>query len=108
MGIYDRISIRCVHCKKRTSFQTKILGDNVKHIFSMGDKILNREFFDKVVLLKSSCSKCYKNNAIRIINGKIIEVVLPEEANCFEHPYGDYELEDELKTLIKEKLKKKK
>ena len=105
MGAVDEIVIKCRGCGKETSSQTKIIGVNEFLTFKIGNKIIDDEFANCILKLKSDC-KCGCGNAIVIKNRKIIEVVEPKYATCIERSFGDYEWVAELEQAVIEKLRK--
>ena len=105
MGMYDIIVIKCRNCGKEINSQTKVLGDNEMRLLKIGTTILNENFSNCILKLKSRCG-CGVNNAIIIKNKKIIEVESPFYANVTEELWGQYKFDDELQKIVKAKLRK--
>ncbi len=109
MGMYDYLVFPCFFCKKETCSQTKIFGDLMTN-WKIGDILVMEEeetdFFNCILKCKDSCEFCKKETAIVIKDGKFVGVEDPKYSTIIEGHWGQYEIVDELESLIKEKLRK--
>ncbi len=107
--MYDSICYPCFWCRKENYAQTKILGNCTLLHFEIGDEFLVGEdegFYNCILNLKDKCEKCGKETAIIIKNGKFIGVENPKYANCIEGHWGNYEFDDELTEMVREKMRR--
>lgn len=109
MGMYDGVEYPCFWCKTKNNAQTKILGRNILHNYEIGEKFLvgeNEVFYNCILNLKNKCKKCDKETAIIIKDGKFVGVENPKYSTIIEGHWGNFEVVDELKVIINEKLRK--
>jgi len=85
MGCYDTINVKCV-CGKRTSSQTKVLGDCLLMVWKEGDLINNSDYFNCIFGLKNKCEHCGKQVNIQIGMREIIKTI-PDDPNGYILPY---------------------
>jgi rRNA maturation protein Nop10 len=106
--MYDDIDYPCFFCGKENYAQTKILGNCTLITFKIKDKFFvnkNEGFYNCILTLKNECEKCGRKTAIVIKKGRFVGVENPRYANCKEMSFGNYEFDDELTQMMKEKLK---
>ena len=85
--MYDVIVFNC-KCGQRIESQTKVLGTNSLHTFIVGnlkpkpenvfrefDSIFEEKLFNCLFKIKEKCPHCGAQNIIKIVDGKLIEVV---------------------------------
>ena len=87
MGTPDTVVITCPECKKKTSSQTKLLGDNDLKIIKVGDKVKN--FNNCIFELKNRCEHCKALLKIKIVDG-IFKEETKEKTQIREGLFGDY------------------
>jgi len=85
MGCYDYIEYKCPNCGKKTSTQTKVLGDSALELLKKGS-VVNAP--DCLLLMKDACEHCRRRVCVEILGGKIHSFRIGLKATHEELPFG--------------------